>query len=210
MATVHRFVICAVFALSLCAYAVAQAQDLALTYSLTKDDIKNSDLGQEVVKLNDEIRQLSQDAQGFKKGSPSWRSLANSAAATRKERDRIGEPLRGLRGRSVTIHSTGISGVDIVNHIVRTGKRCAYAWIAKSGKFRCENYSPAPSEVRAENVPQPGIVIEDGRRGSGGPCRWIKRGSNTLTFGIHQTNEWMCQCGLEIAHAGRCGPKPKN
>ncbi|MEQ8690160.1 MAG: hypothetical protein RIC89_04890 [Pseudomonadales bacterium] len=91
----------------------------AMEFTFSKEDLRSTELGKEVAELNERIRALESDAQRFDRDSDSYRALVAAAEHALKERDRIGEPLRGIRGRPVVIHGRNAQK-DPVNTRSRT------------------------------------------------------------------------------------------
>ncbi|MEQ8690161.1 MAG: hypothetical protein RIC89_04895 [Pseudomonadales bacterium] len=183
--------------------------------SITRDDMKASEIGQEIAEMNDKIRGFARDSKLPGIGPDSREVLAGMARSVREERDRIGEPIRGLDGHQVTAYSSGISGAQIVDLIAAGAGRCTHAWVSSGGSLRCEMRPPSRGEVVSEmatGTDRPGGEGAPSSASAGGDptcapngCCWRWRGAED-PFGLGATgaDKVYCYCGRAQSDAGMC------
>jgi hypothetical protein len=100
-----RQFILAVLTLFLFHSGTALAQDMpTATTQITADDLITHPVGRKVKDLNERMREIGQNAEKFEKGSDSYNLLKAGFDKRKKERDKAGEDIRGLRGFEVTLY----------------------------------------------------------------------------------------------------------
>lgn len=93
------------FIMVMVASSFAWGQEVRTTTTrITAEDLKAHPVGAKVKELNERMRKVGEDAESHEKGSDSYILLKEGFEKLKKERDKVGEDIRGLRDFEVVLY----------------------------------------------------------------------------------------------------------
>ena len=126
------------------------------TVTITGDDVKATELGEEIVKIHDRLRVYQEQRKRLTKGSDPWNELKARFDELKAERDKVGAPLRGIRGTEIDLYgeravtearSIRISAVRDLTDRPKFRPERLHAWFDSKGNLQLWDYPPKATDL---------------------------------------------------------------